>query len=782
MDLSVNSRMSEYYERFIELQEKLRKSEEERMKLELKFNEMMHKSREEEQVHYKRLRSQYKKFLDEDRKRQERNEKIVRTLERIETRIDALTTKTQRFKSLRREYHDYLHRVNNRQPSTDIQFDLPSKEKPFPDDEALRTDGRNLNDEKLEILDRYLESISSQRCKELVEKRRSENEQLEKLEILKDKLNDGFDSGKAQSIAEDIMNSIYNRHYKKDAFDELKLKYPYVSKNLPDNVNSNEEKGKVEENISKFNDDLVLHDAQFDNKIEEKRTYVEDTHEIGLVSNDNTNENEIDANEKSEKIDNSNSNDNKESISAITTETDEFVEIRKINQGDGTIPSNKHYEDDEIPEKQDISNHSDTIKVEEKLIDNSTKSINNEELDIQKQPDEQLINSPETNDSRIAEETNEQEQNQYNDDNPDELGQFVQYNEQGEAVQYDDNGQVIPANKPIQYEDNARIHYDQYDQPIQYDQNGQGYDQNGQPIQYDENNQAIQYDQNGQTIQYDENGQPIQYDENGQPIQYDENGQAIQYDENGQTIQYDENGQVIQYDENGQLIHTDKPISYDETDQIQYDENGQSIQYDQNGQPIQYDQNGQPIQYDQNGQPIQYDQNGQPIQYDQNGQPIQYDQNGQPIQYDQNGQPIQYDQNGQSIQYDENGQPIQYDENGQLIQYDYTGQQIQYDQDGQPIQYDENGQPLQYQQYNETEQPVQDYSNESKQSAGAEIEHFGEEVLPVTTEEPFDKNADDAEKQPERVNKILDMLDTDTESLQQNVSKVSNDSDFTVSS
>ncbi|CAH1112399.1 unnamed protein product [Psylliodes chrysocephalus] len=873
MDLAVNARMSEYYERFIELQEKLRRSEEERMKLEMKFNDMMQKTREEEQLHYRKLRSQYKKFLEEDRKRQERNEKIIRTLERIEVRIDMLTSKTERFKSLRRQYQNYLKNVSSSQETKQVnstRCNLLPKEN-LQNDALFQADQQKLNEDKMEILDRYLESISSERCKEIIEKRKIENAQLEKLDVLKDRLhNNSFDSNKAQTIAEDIMNSIYNRHYNKDQNDEQN--YSGVTNNKPNvklsfkdnsttkssddddyspqylHLKKEDVRGRTQEitkldkelsNYQNGKDTITSDKIENDAKEKEKHIFVEDSHELRYVPNNISKQPEdvpeqkneehnhnpdndkiLDKLESSNKYMNKDFNSNTDSTvpkknNTITNETDDFVEIKNMNYDDETIIEghlNKYDSNKELDnEKSNLVIQKENENLKDLIMSNNNQVNNFKNTEnVSKNPTEQTNQNvlPKITDEQLTVENINgnaiREQEILNDPNhhEEELKLQVddnvrtnQHTENGQAIEYSEKSQIIQSNENQSDETGEALQFDKTKQPIQYDINDQPirydeqesaiqYDQNGQPIQYDGKNQPLQYDENIQPIQYEENGQPMHYNETDHQIQYDENGQQIQYDENGQQIQYDENGQPIQYDENGQQIQ------YDEHGQlIQYDGSNQQIQYDVNGQPIQFDGNGQPIQYDENGQPIQYDENGQQIQYDENGQPFQYDENGRPIYFDETGQRIQYDENGQPIQYDQSRQPIQYDENGQPIRYDENGQPIQYDENGQPIQYDENGQQIYYPQYAENGQliqPLQDSGevqlDETKPALNADNEPFGEKIL-VTTQASDEKSEfkGDDENKP-KTNNILEMLDTDTESLQQNVSKISNDSDFTVSS
>lgn len=72
------------------------------------------------------LRHKYHRFLEEDRVRQERNENILRALDRIESQAKTFAAKTDRFKALRKQYNAYIRRIyatKNQQPTVHTQQD-----------------------------------------------------------------------------------------------------------------------------------------------------------------------------------------------------------------------------------------------------------------------------------------------------------------------------------------------------------------------------------------------------------------------------------------------------------------------------------------------------------------------------------------------------------------------------------------------------------------------------------------------------------------------------------
>nr|CAD7428616.1 unnamed protein product [Timema monikensis] len=85
--------------------------EEERLKLEERFSVMIRSCREEEEVRLLALRDRYEKFLRDDRRRRDRNERILQTLDRIENRSVVLAAKTDRLRLLRRHYETYMAHV-----------------------------------------------------------------------------------------------------------------------------------------------------------------------------------------------------------------------------------------------------------------------------------------------------------------------------------------------------------------------------------------------------------------------------------------------------------------------------------------------------------------------------------------------------------------------------------------------------------------------------------------------------------------------------------------------
>lgn len=778
-------------------------------------------------MHYRKLRTQYKRFLEEDRRRQDRNERILRSLERIESRVAMLVAKTERLKLLRQQYQNYLDRV----------YRAKRVEKHEAKPKIVVDDGND-------VVQSYLQNLSSNKLREML---RKEEESRARLPLtlptdFDEKLNSEFypyegdyRPNYANSIADDIMTSIYNKP-KSDGsprgFNNWGLYGPMkeAEKTTRPKNSDTDDVSDVDEipytsgtrnfgGIGKTDDFLPekIEEKLKQPNTEEKQVKIEEKEKlvdgVKLQKVDGIDEAQVsEVNSTSKELLRSDVLSNQLQQEQQKNEVEE-VDGMKIAQ----LQEHQKSEIDEVDSRKmaqlELTKHEEIVekKLENDFIEKLELEHPIQQFDQNEQPvqipqcDQQGQNVQQYDASRqqsieseqrifeeqggqqILEQHSQQKQlepQNYNENEP----QYV------EQQQYDETGHSSETQQG-QFEGQ----YDEYGQSLQAQFEQQQFDSNDQPIQqygeqqqYDENVQPFQDQQ-----QYDESGQPIQvqqYDENGQPIQvqqYDENGQPIQvqqYDENGQPIQqytdqqYDENGQLIQqYDETGQPIQ-----QYDEQYGQQYDDQGQYLQqYDESGQPIpmqQYDETGQLIQqqYDETGQLIQqqYDESGQPVQqYDESGLLIQqYDETGQLLQqqYDETGQPIQQ-------QYDETGQPIQqqYDESGQPIQqYDETGQYLQqYDENGQPIQqYDEQQYYTEQSdvQYDETGQVIRQNDQVYAEGVVEQQEHPTEGEISEAVKEG-EASLSQAEE-PKKSN-VMEMLDTDTESIKQET-KVSHDSDF----
>ncbi|KAI4485618.1 hypothetical protein M0802_012680 [Mischocyttarus mexicanus] len=114
----------DYYKKMLELQGKLRKSEEERIRLEERFNLLVQESRNRRDTCISRLRMKYIEFLEEQRIRDERNHKLLGALDRVDNSLSLMTAKTEKLHLFRKQYETYLLRNHaNRQNPGSITGD-----------------------------------------------------------------------------------------------------------------------------------------------------------------------------------------------------------------------------------------------------------------------------------------------------------------------------------------------------------------------------------------------------------------------------------------------------------------------------------------------------------------------------------------------------------------------------------------------------------------------------------------------------------------------------------
>ncbi|CAO1427633.1 unnamed protein product [Diamesa hyperborea] len=93
--------------------QKIQKSEFERQELNDKLQKMYQEKSDCEKSIIKTLQSQQKQFMEEKRRRAERNENILRTLDRIDYQASVLAAKTDRLRALKKQYEKYLISIWN---------------------------------------------------------------------------------------------------------------------------------------------------------------------------------------------------------------------------------------------------------------------------------------------------------------------------------------------------------------------------------------------------------------------------------------------------------------------------------------------------------------------------------------------------------------------------------------------------------------------------------------------------------------------------------------------
>ncbi|XP_060529177.1 putative mediator of RNA polymerase II transcription subunit 26 [Cylas formicarius] len=817
MELEFHTKMEQYYQTFVELQEKLKKSEEERMELEIKFNGMLQVAKEEEQAYYRKLRAQYKQFLEEDKRRQERNEKIMRNLERVETRIAMLSAKTERLNVLRTQYQNYLCRIANA-----TKRDLNSVEKPFvsrkvpfcstsvlnsvpprhtyvenPLSESIKVPeiklpehtGKETNlssEETLNILDKYLQNISSQKYLDLIE---NEKQRRQKLSLLSQNL--VTDSNQATSIADDIISSIYSRYYGKNNFLSKSSSSTDQDNQFPKKLNEKNEKNDFDHNPR------TRETFRASTESETVETPLPNTLKFSKKINF-----QLDASKQHErKVCDS---QDAENSNVLTTENVNFKPgtteedlAEKMTKGDENELSQMQHEFGLSEKRTDFMTE---INIESKNNQSLFDDTNNELPTVEKKKlANEAIKEVSINVSTEAAEESQKESH-WNGNAPKSDQQGCEIAIQQNISEANPSAMSnISSTKPIYVrEENAEGTTQHNSSTSHYKADTENQELN-QKQEHALENQA-QYnlpkeqvdDSNQNTENPTQEDKPASYYEEDNQKEGQDKQNQIQYTQPTEQINdYDQTIQTpTQHDQSASYYNVDhENQEYDLQNQVQYDENGQPIQYDYS----QYDQFGQPLLYDQNGQLVepQYDESGQLIpQYDENGQPIAlYDQNGQDVfggmieQYDQNGLPYYPDQGG-------------IEDNQELQQHVDPNTQAQYYGEGEQLSPDQQFHAEDQQQVNNDssdtianrdntvrfeEQVIENENVLQSEPVEPDSEHLDrEEVLtdePVSGTNKENDKTDQRESMPEPSN-VLEMLDTDTDSIKHNASKISNDSDF----
>ncbi|XP_065072542.1 titin-like [Ochlerotatus camptorhynchus] len=99
-----------YQLRFMEMENKIKKCELERAELEQRFSQLMRERQECERAAARQLKLKYKRMMELDRQRADRNESLLRMLHKIDQQATSLAAKTDRLKMLKTQYESYLIR------------------------------------------------------------------------------------------------------------------------------------------------------------------------------------------------------------------------------------------------------------------------------------------------------------------------------------------------------------------------------------------------------------------------------------------------------------------------------------------------------------------------------------------------------------------------------------------------------------------------------------------------------------------------------------------------
>ncbi|XP_021713076.1 uncharacterized protein LOC5580295 [Aedes aegypti] len=99
-----------YQLRFMEMENKIKRCELERAELEQRFAQLMRERQECEKAAARQLKMKYKRMMELERQRAERNESLLRMLHTIDQQAASLAAKTDRLKMLKTQYESYLIR------------------------------------------------------------------------------------------------------------------------------------------------------------------------------------------------------------------------------------------------------------------------------------------------------------------------------------------------------------------------------------------------------------------------------------------------------------------------------------------------------------------------------------------------------------------------------------------------------------------------------------------------------------------------------------------------
>ncbi|XP_058055982.1 uncharacterized protein LOC131207387 [Anopheles bellator] len=114
-----------YRREFDEMENRIRKCERERAELEQRFAELMRERTDCERAAARAMKQRHKRQIEADRQRAERNESILRMLNKIDLQAASLAAKTDRLKMLKTQYEMYLMRTWSSAQHNGYQAPLP---------------------------------------------------------------------------------------------------------------------------------------------------------------------------------------------------------------------------------------------------------------------------------------------------------------------------------------------------------------------------------------------------------------------------------------------------------------------------------------------------------------------------------------------------------------------------------------------------------------------------------------------------------------------------------
>lgn len=106
--MTLRSSNVDYYNKMQELEERLKRSEEERMLLQRQFDHLLLANHDKERARVSIVEARYKRFLEEDKRRRDRNSSLLQALDRIDSHTASLAAKTERMRALRKHYEAFI--------------------------------------------------------------------------------------------------------------------------------------------------------------------------------------------------------------------------------------------------------------------------------------------------------------------------------------------------------------------------------------------------------------------------------------------------------------------------------------------------------------------------------------------------------------------------------------------------------------------------------------------------------------------------------------------------
>ncbi|KAF5280416.1 hypothetical protein FQR65_LT03225 [Abscondita terminalis] len=561
--MSSSKDMEEYYQKVIHLQEKLRRSEEERLQLEMKYNEMIQTIKEEEEAHLKKIRSKYKQFLEEDRRRQQRNDKILDALERIENRSMMWEAKTKKFKSFRNRFQHHLKPDGDDDDHGDVINKYLQSVSSKPEDrysklgninsiysnkparDLQKNNEQNYDSSKTSkdfqnSLKQSIKPVVASDCTQF-ENDNTTHDELKRLLLEEDSTQ--FREKKITDSDEEVGMNKKIRGIQKHA--SLRSKHENIDLRKPEGKHPRFDDDRSCQD-ERFVDEVALINSSYVVPVDETHDQDEKNKELKSVTEDYS----------VAVQDGSNNDDDDVDEPVPVGGSPEFPRCGSLlSVSPSQVSDNQSTRTEDQPNNPDVVEnllHLSEVPVYRTEVSENTFATVSQPIENCESVDEQGGEGCDANESN-HQESQESFIHQPCDPNP-QVGYQCDPEPQADypcdstpqpcEIQYDCNGAPVDAyncEAYMQYNQQNPYYAEDYsaqpnDYP-QYDETAQPYDENGQPYQYYDN--TVQYDEHGEVI-------PQAGEEN---LQYGENAQYEDYGQYGQCEQYAENAQYAENQE-----------------------------------------------------------------------------------------------------------------------------------------------------------------------------------------------------------------------------------------